>query len=214
MLNKLMKLKNKKGFTLVELIVVIAIIAILTAIIVPLVGRYSAQARYTTLNDAATTISNSINNGLSDANQIGVINVTQITGFKTNGVLTIKVGTTASATSAADKLDATTHEYKATGGTDAENRAASRIVGSLADALPDNCTFYASIRTSTVSGVVYYNSKDDEITTDPGTDAFGMVAGFDNAYAETGSGGSATDAKGEAVGLSGQYIPATPGDDD
>ena len=93
MLNKLMKLKNKKGFTLVELIVVIAIIAILTAIIVPLVGRYSAQARYTTLNDAATTVSNSINNGLSDANQIGVINDNVITGTKTDaGILTVTVG--------------------------------------------------------------------------------------------------------------------------
>ncbi len=49
MLNKIRKLRAKKGFTLVELIVVIAIIAILTAVLVPLVGNYVQQAAYTTL---------------------------------------------------------------------------------------------------------------------------------------------------------------------
>ena len=212
-----MKLKNKKGFTLVELIVVIAIIAILTAIIVPLVGRYSAQARYTTLNDAATTVSNSVNNGLSDANQIGVINVTQITGYKGNdGVLYVTVGTAsgsskpATSNSSKSNLDATTNEFKATDGDEATRRAASRIVGSLSEALPNNCAFYAAIRTSTVSGVIYTNapatgaSATDNKLGD--TMEFEEVAGFDNAYQL--KNGTA------AYGLSGKYIPTSTGDDD
>lgn len=38
------KLKNKKGFTLIELIVVIAIISVLAAIIIPSVGQNIARA--------------------------------------------------------------------------------------------------------------------------------------------------------------------------
>ena len=46
MLNKLMK--NKKGFTLIELIVVIAILGILAAVLVPSIGNYVTKA-----NDSA-----------------------------------------------------------------------------------------------------------------------------------------------------------------
>lgn len=190
MLNKLMKLKNKKGFTLVELIVVIAIIAILTAIIVPLVGRYSAQARYTTLQDAASTISNSVNNGLSDANQIGVISVGQVSGRKTGGNLSVTVGTmTASVGSDADESNAATK---------AQARAANRIRDSLAEALPDNCAFVATVTTSTVSGVMYINSG----TLLPASGKITPVTGFDNAYEVKGT-------TAIAVGVSGKYIPAT-----
>ena len=193
MLNKLMKLKNKKGFTLVELIVVIAIIAILTAIIVPLVGRYSAQARYTTLNDAATTVSNSINNGLSDANQIGVINDNVITGTKTDaGILTVTVGAATCVSNANGTVGTPT------GGSNAQNRAAERICASLANAIPSGSNFYASIATSTITGVIY-RADGVAIT---GSETFGRVTGFDNAYATP-------DGDGAAVGLSGRYIPAT-----
>lgn len=39
-------LKNKKGFTLIELIVVIAILAILAAILIPSLTNYLAKATY------------------------------------------------------------------------------------------------------------------------------------------------------------------------
>ena len=43
--------RNKKGFTLIEMLVVIAIIAVLVAIVIPVVGNTTAQARAAT--DAA-----------------------------------------------------------------------------------------------------------------------------------------------------------------
>jgi prepilin-type N-terminal cleavage/methylation domain-containing protein len=44
-------IKNKKGFTLIELIVVIAILAVLAAILIPSIMNYVAQAR-TARNDS------------------------------------------------------------------------------------------------------------------------------------------------------------------
>lgn len=130
MLNKLRKLKEKKGFTLVELIVVIAIIAILTAVIVPLVGRYSAQATYTTLQDAAKTVSNNTNTVISDVTMMGsVINGVTFTGSKSGGSLTL---------SGAPGGDFDT-----------------KLIASLQDALPDGASFQVEISTNTVAGVVY-----------------------------------------------------------
>lgn len=62
LLKKLQKKSNKKGFTLVEIIVVLVILAILAAIAVPSVlgyvneakdERYIQEARYEALNDTA-----------------------------------------------------------------------------------------------------------------------------------------------------------------
>ena len=51
MFAKLCSLKNKKGFTLIEMLVVIAIIAILVAIIIPVVSNSTNKAKAAT--DAA-----------------------------------------------------------------------------------------------------------------------------------------------------------------
>lgn len=50
------KLKSKKGFTLIEMIVVVAIIAILIALIVPNVMRFIRTANQTAANANAKTI--------------------------------------------------------------------------------------------------------------------------------------------------------------
>lgn len=61
-MKKLMKkLKEKKGFTLIEMIIVIAIIAILIALIAPNLQKYLNTAKQTTVNAAAKTIYTSAN---------------------------------------------------------------------------------------------------------------------------------------------------------
>lgn len=57
MLNKIKaRVNNKKGFTLVELIVVIVIILILAAVLVPNVTKYVANARTASLKSNASSI--------------------------------------------------------------------------------------------------------------------------------------------------------------
>ena len=215
MIGKIQKLKNKKGFTLVELIVVIAIIAILTAVIVPLVGRYSAQARYTTLQDAAQTIANSANSAITDANQIGVITTTTIYGAKgTDGKLAITFsGGTGSADIDKGIIAATDTAQEAASGDSAYARAAKRLHSSLLNALPNNCSFYVSITNSSVDGVIYSATSSTTIsssnTNSIDKSKIGFVKGFDKAYAYMNSGDTQAEAKGDAVGVSGSFIPKT-----
>ena len=71
MLEKIRKMKNKKGFTLVELIVVLVILAILAALLVPALTGYIDKAReQSLLNEASmvltaaqATVSESYGNG-------------------------------------------------------------------------------------------------------------------------------------------------------
>lgn len=71
MIKKLQALKKKKGFTLVELIVVIAIIGVLAAILVPTMLGYVSSSRVTSANSTATELKNSINNWITDMDTKG-----------------------------------------------------------------------------------------------------------------------------------------------
>ena len=65
------KLKAKKGFTLVELIVVIAIIGVLAAILVPTMLGYVTSSRVTSANSTAASLAKQIDAFLTSADTAG-----------------------------------------------------------------------------------------------------------------------------------------------
>lgn len=66
MIKKLQALKAKKGFTLVELIVVIAIIGVLAAILVPTMLGYVTSSRVTSSNTTASELSKAVQNFITE----------------------------------------------------------------------------------------------------------------------------------------------------
>lgn len=175
MLKKIQKLKHKKGFTLVELIVVIAIVATLTAVIVPLIGRYSTQAAYTSLQDSAKTISNNLNTCISAYTAAGSpASCTQIKGVKSGG------------------SDLTLTFVGA--GTGEQDNLGEAIKTSLDATLPKDCYFLAEISGGAVKAVVYIAESSgasgavaQDTTFNEAYTVGGIPAGVSGAWAKDGA---------------------------
>lgn len=183
MLNKIRKLQNKKGFTLVELIVVIAIIAILTAVIVPLVSRYTTQATYTSLQSAASSVETQVNAAINSYAATG-----KVFGGKT--VIGVCDGNGTPLTIYVDKKAITvTHNadntYTTTEADTGLKKLAESIATGLATKFPANAAFGVIVQNGGVVGTVYCPSPD---TTTYAT-SYGLplgsiasVNGYDDAY--------------------------------
>lgn len=191
MLNKIRKLREKKGFTLVALIVVIAviviaIIAILTAVFVFPARKLAQQRDYTTLQDGALTISNSVNNAMAKVTMGGApSSIVQISVTKDDNTLTIEVD--------GEQLIVEGENQSAES---VEKDIAKEVSNALSATLPNGSAFLASITGGAVDGVIYRNDIETAIAAGAVSKAPGD---FNDAYEYT------VGSDKYAVGVSGKF---------
>ena len=184
MIKKLQSLKKKKGFTRVELIVVIAIIGVLAAILVPTMLGYVTSSRVTSVNSTAASVKNNVGTFLTNADTAGygmkqantVIDALDITvtngtwactaatagNYKTGSTITWGAGATGVVANSPSKSGVT--------------RAEPLLTIELANLIPSlqNAAMHIEMKAGTCSAVAYTEDQNTAIAT---TDMPGITAG-------------------------------------
>lgn len=176
MIKKLQKLKAKKGFTLVELIVVIAIIGVLAAILVPTMLGYVENSRITSADQIAKTIKDAAQVAATEMDTQGMgLNATvlEVKGaYDADGATGTKV--TFAAAGAVGGADANPNgvigvdntNYKGNNKTGASGKHATKLGTSLETLLTEqtkDLSFIIIYKNGTVAQV--YVSEDATLTT-------------------------------------------------
>lgn len=173
MIKKLQKLKAKKGFTLVELIVVIAIIGVLAAILVPTMLGYVENSRITSMDQVAKTIKDAAQVSATEMDTQGVgLNTTvlEVKGaYDADGAAGTKV--TFAAAGGADAnpngvIGVDNTNYKGNNKTGASGKHATKLGTSLETLLTEqtkDLSFIIIYKNGTVAQV--YVSEDATLTT-------------------------------------------------
>lgn len=198
MIKKLQSLKKKKGFTLVELIVVIAIIGVLAAILVPTMLGYVTSSRVTSANSTAASIKNNVDSFLTACDTAGY---GMLKGSSNNSQIAITVSggtwTVTNPTTGAFKHgNGKTWDGSGTGSAGATKVAVadpeSLLAIELADLFPEinTASMVIYVEGGKTLAVAYTADTDAGLTV--GTDCPGITAGTTTAGGWTQTNGATT----------------------
>lgn len=191
MIKKLQALKAKKGFTLVELIVVIAIIGVLAAILVPTMLGYVTSSRVTSANSTASSIKNSVGTFLTSCDTAGYgmkqanTNLQELTILVNNGQWSCTAATDSNfKTGASINWGTAASGVKPNDSKASATSAEMLLCIELANLFPSlqNASIFVSLKAGTCAAVAYTADQNTAMTA--GTDFPALTSGeFPTSYA-------------------------------